>query len=291
MVELLGGIGNQMFQYAAARELAERLQTPLKLDITWFSRAHKGDITPREYALHNFNIQASMATPSERKMFIREKFFRGKIGQLWRRYIDPDRNVFQEASFCFDPRFLQVTGPLYLKGYWQSEKYFIDIATTIKREFSVPSLSETSKAYLEKIRNSKAVSLHVRRGDYVTNQAANSFHGCCSIEYYLKSIHYLQQEFEGLEFYIFSDDLAWVRENLPIDAMVYYVDSNGGATPHEELELMRNCSHHIIANSSFSWWGAWLNYSDNKKVIAPRTWFMSKLHDTKDLLPSSWIRL
>ena len=289
LVELMGGLGNQMFQYAAGRALAERFQVPLKIDISWFA-INQGD-TQREYALYPFHIQGAIASKADRKAFIKTTNSCNRLWQLWSRYFGSEKNVFRENQFSFNPEFLQVKPPLYLKGYWQSERYFMDVADIIRTEFHVQSLSEASQRISEKIKDTTAVSLHVRRGDYVANPAAQQFHGCCSIDYYRRAIRYLQREFSQLHFFIFSDDLPWSRENLIIDAPVDYVEVNRGATPHEEIELMRTCTHHIIANSSFSWWGAWLNNKKEKIVIAPQRWFANRAIDTKDLIPQSWIRL
>ncbi|HET6995265.1 MAG TPA: alpha-1,2-fucosyltransferase, partial [Chitinophagaceae bacterium] len=143
--------------------------------------------------------------------------------------------------------------------------------------------------YLDEIRSVNAVSIHVRRGDYVNDKETNAVHGVCSIDYYREAINRLSGEISEPRFYIFSDDMDWARANLPISPhLAVYVDNNQMAS-HEDLRLMSSCKHHIIANSSFSWWGAWLSDYAGKKVIAPRNWFRTL--ENKDIIPNGWITL
>lgn len=288
VVKLMGGLGNQMFQYAAGRSLAARFQVPLKLDLNWFFSEHGG--TKREYALEPFKLFEECNIVQENCCV--EKSLWEKFRSLWRKEAYKKYRVVREKSFCYDPSLQEMQPPVYLQGYWQSEKYFEEISRVIRSEFSCRELSSEGTCYLNEIQGSRIpVSLHVRRGDYVTNAATQKFHGQCSLEYYLAASNYILKEYPCADFYVFSDDLQWVRKNLSIEAPVSYVEVNGGAAPHEELMLMRACSHHIIANSSFSWWGAWLNEKENKRVIAPKRWFADSHNDTSDLVPSNWIRL
>src|SRR5262245_48269614 len=144
---------------------------------------------------------------------------------------------------------------------------------------------------MEAMRRVPSVSLHVRRGDYVRDPALNRIHGTCSLEYYADAIDYVAQRVPGARFFVFSDDLRWVEHNLPIRHPVEYVRHNTGQQGHEDIRLMSHCQHHIIANSGFSWWGAWLDPRPEKIVCAPARWFADDRYDTRDVIPASWVKL
>ncbi|HQS38500.1 MAG TPA: alpha-1,2-fucosyltransferase, partial [Methylotenera sp.] len=160
----------------------------------------------------------------------------------------------------------------------------------IRKDFTFKlALSVKNSAIIEQISQVNAVSLHVRRGDYVTN-AKNAFIGVCSLEYYRKAVEYVKNQVDKPVFFVFSDDIEWVKSNLPIDFPCFYIDHNHGIESFNDMRLMSHCKHHIIANSSFSWWGAWLNANSEKIVIAPQQWFANNTN-VNDLLPESWIKL
>jgi hypothetical protein len=176
-------------------------------------------------------------------------------------------------------------------GYWQSEKYFSEFSQQIRRDFSFcKPLSSDNEEFANEINHINAVSLHVRRGDFVNNPTTLATHGLCSLDYYRAAVQYISYRVNQPHFFIFSDDIAWTKENLEIVFPCHYVDHNQGAESHNDMRLMSLCQHHIIANSSFSWWGAWLNPSKEKIVIAPKRWFAKQI-DTRDLLPPSWVVL
>jgi hypothetical protein len=142
----------------------------------------------------------------------------------------------------------------------------------------------------EEIGNTNAVSLHVRRGDYVHNSTNAATYEVCSLDYYRASIRHMAERIQQPKFFIFSDDIAWVKNNLKIDFPHHYVDCNHGEESYNDMRLMSLCQHHIIANSSFSWWGAWLNPNREKIVIAPKNWFAIE-RDTRDLYSAGWMTL
>jgi hypothetical protein len=265
---ILGGLGNQMFQYAAARRLAWFLNEPLKLDISGY-RHYK----LRAYGLNHLNISAELASEEE---------------CVWLKGLNPIR----EKHFHFDPRILKLPSDCYLEGYWQSEKYFSDIEPIIRREFTVRKPPEAENRELaQQIIENQAVSVHIRRGDYAHNPIINSLHGVCSPEYYQKAVEQITKEVENPHFYVFSDDGEWAYHNWVRDFPTAFVMKNGPEEDYEDLRLMSLCKYHIIANSSFSWWGAWLSNFPGKIVYAPRNWFQGYQYDTGDLLPESWIRV
>jgi hypothetical protein len=289
--QLVGGLGNQMFQYACGRAVSIRNGGVLKLDKIGLEKIPSGG-TPRSYALGVFCIEESFASREEIKVMKSGK--RGKlmsvlqgVGLMGRKNC-----LFVEPHFHFDSDILKVGANAYLQGYWQTEKYFLDIQDVIRKEFVLKEEFSIDRLNIAReIREENwAVSLHIRRGDYVTNPGANAFHGVCSLAYYAEAMRYVAGKIDRPVFYIFSDDIAWVKENLASEYRMVFV-SNGILKDYEELAFMSLCGHHIIANSSFSWWGAWLNPNPEKIVVAPRRWFADESVNTGDLIPKQWIRL
>lgn len=288
---LIGGLGNQMFQYALGRKIAINNNIRLMLDISGLEN-HSGNGTPRKYSLGVFNIEERFSDKKEVAKFKPEN--NSKITRtLAKKFaLFKSREYFiAEPYFNFCPDILNTKKGSYLQGYWQTEKYFKDIEDVIRNEFTLKDeYSIEGKEITQKIKNCNAVSLHIRRGDYVTSAITNKFHGICSLDYYGKAIKRIADNIQNPHFFIFSDDIEWVKQNLKIDFPVEYV-SNGTLKDYEELMLMSYCKHNIIANSSFSWWGAWLNNNPEKIVIAPRRWFADVLVDTSDVVPETWIKM
>lgn len=282
-IGLSGGLGNQMFQYALGRELASMRKTSLRLDISGYKTG--GGITWRQFLLSDFNIKAEV-TEKE----ISETFFdraQNKVDALLPYYL---RKVVSEVGFGFDKNILSVRNNSYLNGYWQSEKYFTNSASSIRDDFTLKKSFHGSKLeLLEFIKTSNAVSVHFRRGDYLKNEEVSRVHGLCDFNYYTRAIDRLRKEFDNMVLVVFSDDQDWVKSNFKIDQPIHFVESNYEAA--EEIYLMSLCKHNIIANSTFSWWGAWLNQYREKIVIAPEKWFATDERSAKDILPAAWIKM
>ncbi len=205
----------------------------------------------------------------------------------------PPATVFEERRFGFDPSLLSAPDGLYLSGYFQSEKYFRDVEPLLREEFAVrrPPAGRNLAA-ADAIRAADAASVHVRRGDYVTSPATRETHGALGTDYYRACIAYLGDRVPDLRLFVFSDDPAWARRELAPPLPTTFVDWNGPAAAHEDLRLMSLCRHHVIANSSLSWWGAWLaRGAGNRFVLAPKNWFRKPDLATDDLLPASWLRM
>ena len=282
----MGGLGNQMFQYALGRNLALRLNGELKLDLSWFER---DDL--RSYALGSFDIKEAFAEdPEIKKLTVGKAGVFERLGnRLLGRPRKPSPAYMTEKHFYFDPLVLTHSSSLYLEGYWQSEKYFSDIAPLLRREFT-PKAPQTgdNKKLADNIASCNSVSIHVRRGDYVSDPDIQRVHGTCDLQYYQDCVKRILDEIPSPHFFAFSDDPPWVREHLPIPVPLVIVDHNRGKD-YEDLRLMSQCKHHIIANSSFSWWGAWLSPGRDKMVFAPKNWFAGGERDTRDLIPEDWI--
>lgn len=294
ILRLDGGLGNQMFQYAAARRLSEKHLTPLKLDLSWFETQRL-----RQYRLRYFNIWEHLATSQEittligKSTFHEQMFakigrrlgFRQSVAGFYQKGL-----VLKEKQFHFDPHVLDAPYHVYMEGFWQSEKYFSDVTDILRQEFTLkyPQTSIFSQI-LNAINNTSSVSLHVRRSDYV-NDPNNRILSACDLTYYKRAIAYISEHITNPHFFVFSDDPAWVKQNLSIEFPITLV-SDHNFPDYEELSLMGKCQHNIIANSSFSWWGAWLNSKKNKTVVAPAKWFNNDDFNTKDLIPETWIKL
>jgi len=281
ITKLNGGLGNQLFQYAVGRTLAINNNTELKLDTACYN---KNDY--RNYSLNNFNIKENIAGADEIGNFNKKGF--GKIIEK----LKPRkcRSIFVEKNYSFDRNILKIKDNKYLIGYWQSEKYFIGTKDAIKNEITLKNeLDEKFSNLLSEIKNNNSVSIHFRQTDYTS--AKNSVvYSNLNVSYYKKAIQIIEKSVKSPRFFIFSDDIAWVKKNITLPASSVYV-SDGTAKDYEELILMSKCKHNIIANSTFSWWGAWLNNNPDKIVIAPEKWFKDKNKDTKDLIPDNWIKI
>lgn len=287
---LIGGLGNQMFQYAAGRALSLARGIPLRLDVSDFANyeLHQGFELQRV-----FNCTADIANETDVRRLLGWQFMSGVRRVVSR----SSMAVLRRKAFVIEPHFhywpgiKNVPSNCYLMGYWQSEQYFLEVASQIREEFSFRLPLERQNAELAKqIDQVNAVSLHVRRGDYVSNSKNIKTYELCSLDYYKSSIRHIAERVQNPHFIIFSDDVAWVRDNLKIEYSHQYIDHNQGAESYNDMRLMSLCKHHIIANSSFSWWGAWLNSNLDKTVVAPKRWF-SNQRKTIDLLPIGWIKL
>jgi hypothetical protein len=286
VVKISEGIGNQLFQYAAGRALAARLGQPLALDTSSYETC-----PDRTYELDHFNIQATRLPPrwQPRGLWTRRPYSsvlkRLRFLAHHLRY-----NVLKDLLNGFDRRFLAVSRRVYLDGYWQSERYFLPIAGDLRRELTLRNPPDAANAaLLEKIKSVEAVGLHVRRGDYLLEKYVDRF-GVLGPDYYRRAVDLLAVRLRSPHYFVFSDDPAWARENIRPAAPVTYVAHNLGRD-YEDLRLMTHCRHFIIANSTFSWWGAWLGEHPGRYVIAPRRWIVESAAMTRDRIPPGWIIL
>jgi hypothetical protein len=274
---LHGRLGNQMFQYAAARALAERLGTSVAIDTREATQRSEGVLT----RVFDLDLAAPDALPPL-------KSDAPLRYALWRSF--GSRTKFRrERGLGYNADFETWGDDTYLHGYWQSEKYFADIADRIRADFTFPEISNSQNAEMaDRIQNSHAISLHVRRGDYLALAA----HVLCDQAYYEAALNRIMGDLPGTPtVYVFSDDPDWAKQNLPLPCEKVVVDFNGPETDYEDMRLMTLCQHNIIANSSFSWWAAWLNQNPDKRVTGPAQWFGDpKLHNP-DILPDSWLRI
>ncbi len=289
--KLTGGLGNQLFQYAVGRQLASSAGSELKLDLSFYDEQ---DVW--RYELHHLGIRTPRATPEEcRGLQYRKPPLVTKLKWLLlrrQRYpVVPAKSYCLEAKAnLFDPGVLARGGDLYLHGYWQSEKYFIASSEALVHDVRLSG--GPSPAYLDlsgKIKESTAVSIHVRRGDYLEPQFSTVY-SSCTARYYEQSLEYISKRVVAPRYFVFSNDIQWCRDNLPVPPSSVFVGEGGRLPAHEDLMLMSLCQHNIIANSTFSWWGAWLNRNPNKIVCTPSQWYCNgrQIHD---LLPEQWVKI
>ena len=289
IVHLKGGLGNQLFQYAAGRTLAYIHNTVLKLDTTAY---YYGG--PRQFELYHFNIQENIAVTAEVQKLteVKQNRLQKLLHSLMHSHPKLSLNHFRYNKMQYNPDFLKLPDNVYLEGYWLSEKYFSDIKDIIRREFTFKHPpDETNRKLADHISAANSVSIHIRLGDYITDLKTGQTHGICGLDYYHKSIEELSSKINQPHFFVFSDNMDWCRNKLKVKYPVNYVDHNPPDRACEDLRLMSLCKHHIIANSTFSWWGAWLAANKNKMVFAPEKWFARDDINTDEILPNDWIRV
>jgi hypothetical protein len=288
---LIGGLGNQMFQYAFGRSLSLELKTELRLDLSCF----------KDYKLHNgfvlgkaFNLPIVVANVEDMKSVLKWQNSRIVRSLLRMNCLSALRNesYILEKSFTFHPYIFNQNSNYYLHGYWQSEKYFVKYAEQIKTDFTFQEFSDSiNRSIKNHINNSMSISIHVRRGDYISDFNANKIHGVVPVNFYISAMEYISSRVDSPEFFIFSDDIDWVkREFKNLNYKFHYILNNQEQRSFFDMALMSYCKHNIIANSSFSWWGAWLNNNSTKMVICPKGWFAADI-DTFDLIPQNWVVL
>jgi hypothetical protein len=304
------GLGNQMFKYAAGKALSIEKKVPFKVDIS----SYEG-YKLRKYELDTlFNIDTEKASKKE----LEEIFFTNPIKRVWNKIFSkklrmlglgyeeallprtiltaynlvssPEkRKIYEEPHYHFHKSFFKASGNTYLNGYWMSWKYFQKYEKEIRKEFTIREnlvnhLDEISSI----IQSKNSVSIHIRRGDFTTKRNVE-LHGVIPIDFYKKAIEVISQKISNIELFVFSDDIEWVKENLISRFPVTFISNDVTKNALEDFYLMTVCKHNIIANSTFSWWAAWLNSNTDKIIIAPKKWYNTSQFNYKDVYPISWI--
>lgn len=302
-LKLKAGLGNQLFQYAYARARALRSNTDLTIDTNWYSNIPPGD-APRIFLLDKYNLPQSVHivnNPSPSKLIRLFNKIKAKI----------EREVFKYSDHVYYSRLAKAVLPnknIEVEGFWNTEKYFKDLEDVIRAELTLKSpLGEMAHASESKLielsKSHTLVLLHVRRGDYVSSSNALKHHGLSGLDYYTEAIKIIQEKLSATNqtpyFMLSSDDIDWVKENIIplLRGASYEVLTNpSGIKDYEEIHLMSLCHHFIIANSSFSWWAAWLSgeaqkVGEKKIVIGPKQWIANPNIDTRDVMPDEWIKI
>jgi len=294
IVKLMGGLGNQMFQYAFGKALSlERKEeviydTSFYLDKNILADELKSGLC-RRLSLYHFNIN------------LKEKPSGSRFKRYWGRCVNNIHSrvpilskitksvIFDESypilDLSYHPEVWKINADkIIFIGYWQSEKYFIKYSNDILHDFQILTpQSEKNKDMSEQITNCNSVSLHLRRGDYSPDIILD-------VGYYSRAIEYIAKHVDNPVFFIFSDDIQWAKDNIKIPFEVHYMEQNSQAEAYEDMRLISQCKHNITANSSFSWWGAWLNQNSDKIIIAPQNWRIPGCNPS-DIVPESWVKL
>ena len=286
VVRIEGGLGNQLFQYATARSLADRLGCELALDLRGL--AANGD---RPFQLDRYQIRAHVASdelfrilPPPRNS--RMGRIKARLSMQWP--VICEYPIFWSSSFAYDARFESISHPVYLVGYWQSEKYFAWNRSAILHDLRICGSLALDPVLRHEIDTTESVALHVRRGDYISNPAAAAYHGVCGMDYYEEAVERMKARVSNPLVFVFSDDPTWVGDNLRIDVPFRIIESRGADADLIDFELMSLCQHHILANSSYSWWAAWRCPVPGQFVFAPSRWVQDQGLDTSDVVPKRW---
>ncbi len=297
IVKLMGGLGNQMFQYAAAKSVALRNESELLIDTSFLEdKSEKEDFTYRNFELNVFQLKDTVIDDIQLQLFFKKvKIFDllklNRLNQDFFKYKISFHKIIRENRFSQKIEIFDlISDNSLLEGYWQSEMYFKSYKHVIREEFRFNHTFKNSNLELD-IEQSNSVSVHIRRGDYANNTVINNVHGLCSIDYYIRAFEIISSRIINPKFYIFSDDLEWTKKSLYFlgeKFNITFVEQNL-THPSKDLMLMSKCKHNVIANSSFSWWGAWLNENPNKLVIAPLVWTNNN-SENPYLVPDNWIR-
>jgi hypothetical protein len=279
IVQMKGGLGNQMFQYALGLHLSIKFSEPLYFDLTDYRQQRLRRFELEVFGIHNKEVNAAT------------RFFYHSLIKSINLLGLKSKSVYVEPTLCFDEKVFRRPYPRYYKGFFQSYKYFVDISSQLRERFLfVNSLDKANGAIASTISASNSISIHVRRGDYIYWDNYDSSHVLCGLDYYWHALELMKQKVNACTFFVFTDDTEWVRKNFKFEYVL--VEGNGAENAWKDMHLMSLCKHHIIANSTFSWWAAWLNPSESKLVIAPKQWFGNQMNEeTKDLCPPGWIRI
>jgi hypothetical protein len=291
VIKLQGGLGNQMFQYAFGISVSQKLKSRLYFDLSFYTLTDNG-LTQRNFELGLFAGSVNIAGDSLKNSFFGKSLYSRIVHKLG----ISKKTVYREQTLKFSSDVFNVKPPVYFEGFWQSEQYFNDNEDLIRKSlvFKNPLNPDSQKIAELIAKQGNPVSVHIRRGDYVSSKSTNELHGVCSAKYYMDAITEIKDKTPDPYFYFFSDDPDWVKETLlPVIENAVLVQHNKDSESWQDMALMSKCKHHIIANSSFSWWGAWLNANKEKIVIAPVNWFSTKTDnlDPQDLIPGNWIQL
>jgi len=287
VVKIFQGPGNQMFQYAYALGISKRIPCEILLDTSWYDTySHH-----RPYILDRFHIDQKIATKGD-VWRAKGDYSANKLSyacKTLRKWIAPHhkKNLINERKDRCDLALCYPYKKAYITGYFTSEKFFQDITSDIRNSFVFKNeLSLESIQVKKEMQSCSSVAISFRRGDFVNNP----LHDVCSINYYKRAIAFMQGHLEGVRFFVFSDDILWVKENVELPKNSLFMDFNG-PNYMEDMHLMTMCKHHIIPNSTFSWWGAWLSSFRDQVVVAPKRWLNGSSYFYDHVVPERWIKL
>lgn len=288
IIKFNGGLGNQLFEYAFGLAVEDYYKEDVYFDVSNYNLKNNVN-SSRPFLLDKFNTHVKFAPKRQRKKCINENSrLKNQINKLFGKdiFVEKSNKIIEKYSYIYDKSMFADKKDIYFEGFFQSEKYFKHLREKVLNDFKLKEpLDKNNQEFLERIKNSNSVSLHIRRGDFLISD----YYLKCSLEYYQNAINYIAQRDNNICLFVFSDDIKWVKENLKTDFELIFVDINKDINSFFDIELMKNCKHNITANSTFSWWGAWLNENPNKITITPSQWYKdTELYDT---VPDEWIKL
>lgn len=284
IIKFNGGLGNQMFQYAFGLALEAKTGVQTIFDMSFFEKKYA---RPYELNIFGLNVPKVEGFCEKMRLKIIWKFRKNLKNKKFM-----DMNFYPEAHFEFDAKLFVLKPDTYIEGFFQSEKYFSFVEDKVRNAFQFKTKPDSFNQHLiDEITNSNSISLHIRRGDYVQKKRYQNLYATCSLDYYKRGVEHIAKTVDSPKLFIFSDDPNWVRQNLNLPYECIFVDNNSGSKSYEDMRLMSTCKHNVIANSSFSWWGAWLNNNSEKIVIAPQKWFNDEKIVQTDVIPQNWIRI
>lgn len=284
IVYLQGGLGNQMFQYAFGKHLSLITGRPLLLDASHFGKIAENE-TPRSFQLSQWSATHQLCTERDLE-FLKHKQNPSIFERILRK-INIDKSYYTiNDSTAIDLKAIHNADLVFLHGYFQNENYFIENRELISKEFKPAKPIEFPYS-----KENNTVSIHVRRGDYISNDKAAQHHGVCGVEYFFNAIKTIEEKIDQPKFIFFSDDIEWCKATFSKLSNTIFIEPRTNSLECDDLYWMSQCAHHIISNSSYSWWGAWLNNSEEKIVIAPSKWVASQIEDRNNVVPKNWIQL
>ena len=290
VVKLMGGLGNQMFQYAFGKMLSKKNNTHLKIDTTFLlDRTPRENFVFRDFDLDIFDLELKSINLRKLSKILSPEINK-KRNPFKKKYV-----ILNEDSFAFNTKNIISSKNSYLNGYWQSESYFKEIEAEIRADFQIKiPLSAQAQEIAQDIQTKNSVCINFRRADYVNLKSSSETHGVTAMDFYTTAISLLSQQYDDLHLYIFSDEIEWCKENINWDLPITFVDhSVKGPKFSNYFQLMISCNHFIIPNSTFAWWAAWLGTCKFKKVIVPKKWFLNEelQSQTEQMHPDSWIKI
>jgi hypothetical protein len=289
IIKIFGGLGNQMFQYAFGKALSLKYNRKLFIDKSYFDEENypydlHSNHYPYKLDLYNIHEDFIPSTISKYQKIISLKRLYKLTNPLVNHFAKNLPVYFNKRNFTFNN--LKKTNYAFLNGHWQNYDIIVDYKNEIRKIFELRDITEKAKQTLDDINLSNSISVHFRKGDYLSNPKFKAVYAHCNADYYRNAMVKIRGKVDNPKYFIFSDNMDWVKNNINISDNMYFVSD--AVSDYEQQYLMSQCKNNIIANSSFSWWGAWLNKYDNKIVIAPKKWFANFERDNDVFYPINW---
>lgn len=292
IVKVCEGLGNQLFQYAFARSIQIKRREEVLLDASNYTDERfpiRRTSTKRSYELDHFNVKLKKADDrmlQKYKFLVRENLFARWIFTLSERRLWMNQVIVQQDAWEYNQSYFKRKGNIYYKGWFQNPQYFSEIRQQLLKDITPKQKIYIQSDLKQLLQADNTVAIHCRRGDY------KYIRNCLSVDYYIRAMGYMEEKLQKPQYLFFSDEITWVKTQFGIKDNYYYMDDYGKYEDYEELMIMSKCKNIIIANSTFSWWAAWLNAYEDKIVVMPKIWAYVKGEGVIEPdFPLEWIRL